>query len=223
MFYFFDLATSGILVFPLIVLYFILLNISTLKGQKEILIFLKSIIGFNFLALQLLMQFGELFLAVLVIQGLVITPASLGTIYFFTNFNFNDDKNAAYWLGLKKKQLITLTLIAAICIAVSFTGISYKNKELLNYHLNLMVAMDTNENPETFITYNFRNPGSFLPFIPHIRDLLSSTNSHISISLDGRRTIIVYGKSVTGKFIYTRSQDSWILLDGSILPPCPRF
>ncbi|QNO14186.1 hypothetical protein HYG86_05070 [Alkalicella caledoniensis] len=203
-----DISVSFLLASPLFILF---LRVRNLKefAQKDSLSSFCFILGFlNFFIVKTTIQMGDVFEFILYIQLLLILPMGLGANYYISRLV----KGERLKYGMKKSQMLIISCLLLPSIIISIVGVSYTNQQVLLRHEEFVDSFIESVDPLKFIIENTDNPSTMLDVLDKI-DNIKVAETKVSMTLGGKRKVLVKQEDMEIEFTYFRQQELW-KLDG---------
>ncbi|MDE5413222.1 hypothetical protein [Alkalihalobacterium chitinilyticum] len=207
-----DISVAWLLSLPLLVIYFKFSNLAE-EHKRSSLAF--PLWFTNFLLLQHLLNYGDLFWVVLLFQLIFLYPISIAVFLYISRLNQDETAINTLIKGLKRKQIIVVSVVSLLSVIGIGWGVSDSNQKVAQLHHQAMNEIVESEDPLSYLIYHSISPETLIGILPSLEDM---NDGEVTVtSLPWKSTVRVSYENDTEAgvrtFTYVRFNEGW-KLDG---------
>lgn len=165
----------------------------------------------NLLVITHMASFGDTFGVVLMWQLMFIWPISIA-IYIYL---YQKDNNQQFYIGLKKRQVVTVGILTVLCVVSLGISMYNANKKVIVFHQQVMENFSSATDPNLFLITNTTAPSTLVDLPEEINQVKAGKCYAITYPWKSMVNVIIENEqhTVRKEFTYSRFYEGW-KLDG---------
>ena len=169
----------------------------------------------NFLLLQHLLNYGELFWVVLLFQLIFLYPISIAVFLYILRLNQDETSINTLIIGLKRRQIMVVAVVSLLSVIGIGWGVSDSNQKVAQLHHKIMNEIVESDDALSYLIYHSNSPETLVGIIPSMEGMYDGELTVTSLPWKSTVRVSYENDTEAGvrTFTYVRFNEGW-KLDG---------